>query len=113
MLVLDRDALICDMAETYHILDMWSIPLKLLATLASGLGMDSRINLKKHGFKASWQTVLLAMFIDGWSSNTSKGFTDYLVVKNDKSKKSNSAVFNSIEEYEAAKAKILGGHTDG
>lgn len=38
-----REELICDLAETYHILDMWALPVSLLATLASGLREDSRV----------------------------------------------------------------------
>lgn len=46
MLSTDRDALICDMAETYHIYDMRALPVETLATLACGLRDDSRIKLK-------------------------------------------------------------------
>ena len=43
MLAADRDALICDLAETYHVLDLTALPVPLLATLAAGLRGDSRI----------------------------------------------------------------------
>lgn len=49
MLSADRDALICDMAETYHIYDVRALPVKMLATLACGLRDDSRIKLKITG----------------------------------------------------------------
>lgn len=42
MLANDRDAFICDMAETYHILDYKALPVELLAVLASGLRENSR-----------------------------------------------------------------------
>lgn len=45
----DKDALICDFAETYHILDYEALPLKLRATLASGLREDSRSKTKLYG----------------------------------------------------------------
>lgn len=49
MLCVDRDAVICDLAETYHILDYRALPVRLLATLCCGLRDDSRIKLKMHG----------------------------------------------------------------
>ena len=49
MIRLDRDALICDLAETYHIYDMRSLPLQTVATLSAGLRDDSRIKMKAGG----------------------------------------------------------------
>lgn len=49
MVASDEDALICDFAETYHILDYEALPLKLRATLASGLRDNSRSKLILHG----------------------------------------------------------------
>ena len=49
MVASDEDALICDFAETYHILDYKALPLKLRATLASGLRDSSRSKLILHG----------------------------------------------------------------
>lgn len=43
MLATDRDALICDLAETYRVLDYRALPVELLATLAAGLRQDARI----------------------------------------------------------------------
>ena len=113
MLALDRNALICDMAETYHIYDIKSIDLPYLAILASGLGMDSRIRLKEQGLKASWSTVMLATILDGWSKDNNNTLLSKFLEKRDKGVKSNSKVFASVEAFEAEKAAILGGHTDG
>ena len=113
MLALDRDALICDMAETYHIYDIKGIELPYLAILASGLGMDSRIKRKAYGLKAPWSTVMLAMLIDGWSKDEARPLVPEFLEKRDKGIKSNSKVFASVEEFEAEKSAILGGHTDG
>lgn len=113
MLALDRDAFICDMAETYRIYDIRSVELPYLAILASGLGMDSRIRRKTYGLKASWSTAMLAMLIDGFSKDGAKPLLQEFLEKKDKGVKSNSKVFASIEDFEAAKAAILGGHTNG
>lgn len=58
----DEDALICDLAETYHIYDYRSLPLRLVATLAAGLRENSRV--KTTGAKASTTNTLLAMIAD-------------------------------------------------
>ena len=112
MLALDKDAFICDMAETYHLYDIKSVPLPYLATLASGLGMDSRIRLKKHGLKAPWTTVMLAMYLDAWSRDDKATLMPLFVEKRNKGVKSNSQVFASADDFEAAKAAVLGGNTD-
>ena len=64
MLAADRDALICDLAETYHILDMTALPVTLLATLATGLRGDSRIRLAMAGETATAAELLQAAVLD-------------------------------------------------
>lgn len=43
MIGVSEDDLICDFAETYHILDYEALPIELAATLACGLKEDARI----------------------------------------------------------------------
>lgn len=64
MLATDRDALICDLAETYHIMDMTALPVPLLATLAAGLRGDSRIKMKMAGETATTGEVLQSAMLD-------------------------------------------------
>lgn len=64
MIATDRDALVCDLAETYGILDMRGLSVSLLATLASGLREDSRIKRKLAGVTVTQDTLLLAMAVD-------------------------------------------------
>ena len=64
MLRADRDALVCDLAETYGVLDYQSLPVQLVATLAAGLGDDSRSKMKLHGRKATRTETLLAAAVD-------------------------------------------------
>lgn len=63
-LATDRDALICDMAETYHILDITALPVSLLATLAAGLRGNSRIRLAMAGETATTGELLQAAMLD-------------------------------------------------
>ena len=64
MLAVDKDALICDMAETYRIYDLNAVPVRILATLAAGLGCDSRVIAKENGLKAPFSVVLTAGILD-------------------------------------------------
>lgn len=80
MIGTDRDALICDMAETYHVFDMWSLPLRTVATLASGLREDSRIRKILNGRKIGSDRLLMAGMLDRlsllvwlWTKDGAKG----------------------------------------
>lgn len=64
MLSADRDALVCDLAETYGIFDLRALPASLLATLAVGLRDDSRIKLQLAGARASQMEMLIAAAVD-------------------------------------------------
>jgi hypothetical protein len=61
---LDEDAVACDLAETYHILDYRALPLRLVAKLVFGLRGNSRIKLEASGMKHPLETVLLAGILD-------------------------------------------------
>lgn len=60
----DEDALTCDFAEYYRILDPLGMPLKLAATLFSGLPPESRIKMKLAGLKVPPDTLMLASVLD-------------------------------------------------
>lgn len=64
MMRIGKDELICDFAETYHILDMRGLKPTLMATLAAGLREDSRIMMKLSGAKTDTKTLLLASISD-------------------------------------------------
>lgn len=111
MIRLDEDALICDLAETYHIFDYRSLPLKLVATLSVGLRDDSRIKMKKANVSVSTETFLLGLIADeieifrrGFSSEKDKPklITDAFI------EKPKSPTFTTGEELEKALAKIRG-----
>ena len=58
MIEFDEDALICDLAETYHIFDYRSLPVQLVATLSVGLRDNSRIKMRAAGIPASKETIM-------------------------------------------------------
>lgn len=64
MIKADENALICDLAETYHIFNYRELPIHLLATLSVGLGEDSRIKKKLRNDRIDIKTMLLAAILD-------------------------------------------------
>ena len=64
MLKANEDALICDLAETYHILDYKSLPPVTVAILAVGLRDDSRIKMHMGGAVMSADRLMLAGVLD-------------------------------------------------
>lgn len=64
MVAADEDALVCDFAESYGIIDHRALPARLLATLAVGLRADSRIKMRLSGTQVAQDTLLLAAAVD-------------------------------------------------
>ena len=60
----DEDALICDFAETYRILDYQAIPCRTAATLAAGLPGGSRIRRSLSNLRVTPEVFLLAACAD-------------------------------------------------
>ena len=69
MIALDEDALVCDLAETYHIYDMYRMPCEYIATLAKGLRDNSRIKMKAVGLEVDLDRLLLAHIADNTAIN--------------------------------------------
>lgn len=120
MIALDEDALICDFAETYHIYDIYQLPVEYIATLASGLRENSRIRTKVNGLKVGIDYLLLAHIADNtaitaWlnSENASKGkdrppsFVSGLLNKADESKEVKQ--FDSGADFDKEWEKIENG----
>ena len=122
MINFDEDALICDLAETYHIYDYRSLPVKLVATLSAGLRDNSRIKMSAAGVKAPYDTLLLATIADrveafryGFSEDASKGVNQpaslvsaILGEKEEQKNTSGVMSFATTEEFEATLARIRG-----
>ena len=115
MMAADEDALICDFAETYHILDYRALPVPLRAALAYGLRGDSRIKVKMAGWKDPPKDMVAAMIVDNLSAiryalTAKKGdpkpfsLTEYIAGT---AEEKDTAGFISAEEYENARKRIL------
>ncbi len=118
MIAKDEEALICDLAETYHIYDYKKLPLTQVAIFAIGLKDSSRIKMKMSDQLVPMETLLLAGILDRLSvllwrqtKDGQKGrnmptmVLDTLTVR--KSKDNDVIVFSSGEDYEKTRNKIL------
>lgn len=121
MIITDEDAFICDMAETYGIFDFWSMPAGLIATLACGLRDDSRIKTKMNEMKMPLEEYLLAAIFDAvnwlcWintkdaqrGSSPPDRILSTLLEKPKENEQSSFMVFNSSEEFEQERSRMLG-----
>ena len=118
MINLDEDSLICDLAETYHILNYKELSPSLVATLSCGLSDNSRIKRKIADRRLTLEETLMAAMVDKLSQllwtktkdaqhgrNRPKSILDALEKPKEKVYKS----FSSIEEFEKKRAELLKG----
>ena len=118
MIALDEDALICDLAETYHIYDYRAYPLRLVATLAGGLGYNSRIRSRLVGNKAPLDTILAVKSVDLlnmllWSKtkdaqsgrNAPEPLVELFIEGNGTPR--DAEAFDSPDDFEAFRARIF------
>ena len=64
MIMTDRDALLCDLAETYQIYDFSQFRPRKLAIFACGLRADSRIKMKLNGMTYVSHEAIMAKASD-------------------------------------------------
>lgn len=119
MIAFDKNALICDLAETYNIYDYKSLPVNMVATFSVGLREESRIKMKMSGAKVTANTFILAIIADRlgniiWSLSEDgrKGvnrpvqlletITGKAMIKEE----SDIVLFDSPEDYESARKKL-------
>lgn len=120
MVAVGENELICDFAETYHVLDWRGLPLKTAAILAAGMKSDSRIMKKLTGERVSMETALMAAMLDKlkllvWQ-NTDDGMhgrnmpsSTYEALTGCGKQKNSVRSFRSPEEFEAARNRIIKG----
>lgn len=118
MVTTDESALICDFAETYHILDYRALPLRLAAVLASGLRDNSRIKMIMSETKVEREQMLLAAAVDRLSmlvwaktkdaaKNRNKPKMILDILTGEKVTNDDLQTFETADEFEAARKRIL------
>lgn len=118
MIKTDEDALICDLAQIYHIYDYRQLPLIKVAVFAYGLPDNSRIKMILSKLKIPLETMLLAQMVDAlnllfWSKTTEsqkgnnrpKSIFSLLIGEQELS--SDVSSFESVEAFEEEKLRIL------
>ena len=117
----NRDALECDLAETYNIYDMRALPARRVALFAVGLRDNSRIKMLLADSKFTFSEILLINIYDLlnlelWTKtkdatkgkNKPESLYKKLMGINDQVKKeSKNMTFSSAEEYEKIRKKLL------
>lgn len=117
MIAKDEEALICDLAETYHIYDYKRLPADQVAVFSVGLGEDSRIRKSMEGRNISNSNLIQAAILDRLSilvwmktKDGQKGINKPQMMVNlltEKPKESNELSFETSEEFENAKRQLL------
>ncbi|GAB6764651.1 DUF5361 domain-containing protein [Streptococcus uberis] len=117
MIKVDEDALICDLAETYHIYDYRQLPASLVAVFSVGLRENSRIKMKLSGQNIDLNNFLLAGVYDRLSLLVWMKTEDGQKNKNRPNlitsllsgevEKSDGVAFDSSEDFEKARIRLL------
>ena len=120
-----EDALICDLAETYHIYDMRSFKASYIAILAAGLREDSRVMMLFSGNKIRPSLLLQAASLDKlallWWAETKDGQKNRnrpesvveSLTKENKQTEEPPIVFESADEFNRVRDEMLKRIKDG
>lgn len=117
MIAIDEDALICDLAEVYHIYDYRSLPVHLVATFSAGLRENSRIQRKMRGDKLTYTDAILAQIYDRigtlfWMLYSDGDYTPpslFDMLNGDVRPEKEAFGFDTPEEFEEARMRIIKG----
>lgn len=118
MIKTDENALICDLAETYHIYDYKQLPLTTIAVFSVGLRDNSRIKMKMNNQTVELNTLLMAGISDKLSTllwwktkdgqkgiNKPTSLVD--VLTNTQLKENNVIAFSSGEDFINRRNELL------
>lgn len=116
MLDLDRDALVCDMAQYYKIYEIDKLAFDRLAVFACGLPRDSRIFKKISGQNVDLDSLILAGIFDRLNlllfsftgkkgSEAPESMADKLMGK--AKPKKDQGLYASGEEFERRKKELI------
>ena len=111
MITVDRAALVCDLAQYYHIYEMNELPLETVAILACGLPQESRMIRKLSNSSCDLRTLMTACILDylailTWfqtkdghkNRNRPKSYVQILMGK-DKGEPKEEKTFRSPEQF--------------
>ena len=121
MIVTDEDALICDLAETYHIYDYRRLPVLSVAVFSLGLRQNSRIKMIMSGNRITLVESLLGCAVDrlsilAWQktkdgskgTNVPQSILEKLLGIDERKSESDTQTFSSGEEFLRERNRLLG-----
>lgn len=117
----DKEALICDLAETYGIYNYRSLPPTKVAAFSVGLRENSRIRLKMNNMHHPLETVLLAAIADRLSlilwtktKDGEKGINrPKSIVEQLSAREQDIESFNTREDFERRRSELIREAEDG
>lgn len=116
MYELDKEALLCDLAETYNIYEFEKFSLAKIAIFAKGLREDSRIKMQMSQSKFNVKESLLAGILDrltlilySKTKDAEKGKNYPKLLLDEVEKKEEIESFTSSEDFEKIRRKIIEG----
>lgn len=118
MIKTDKEALMCDLAETYHIYDYKQLPLQTIAVFSVGLKSNSRIKMKMNNQAVDLDTLLLAGISDRlnfwlWSQskdgekNINRPDSLVEILTNKEPREKNVITFSSGEDFTNKRNELL------
>lgn len=116
MYELDKEGLLCDLAETYNIYEFEKFPLTKIAIFAKGLREDSRIKMQMSQSRFNVKESLLAGILDrltlilySKTKDAEKGKNYPKLLLDESEKKEELQGFTSSEDFEKMRRKIIEG----
>lgn len=119
MISMDKDSLICDLAQYYNIYDYRQLPVRLVAVFSYGLPDESRIKRIMSGQNVTLEQQLLAGAYDRlsmllWTKtkdgmrNVNRPKSVLVALTNTEEKNMKKQIlFDSGEDFEKARAELL------
>lgn len=109
----EPDALICDFAEVYGVFDWEKLPVRLAATLAAGLGRDSRTCRALSGVPYTVSEIMLARALDAlnlilWDGRGQRPASFWEAMSRDcEGTESDVVTFASGDDFMEARARYI------
>lgn len=117
----NKTKMICDLAETYHILDWQRVPGRTLGALVAGLGPETRIGMELAGIRGTPDHIILGRIYDAVNlllysmtkdaktgENKPESYADKFIIANDKQEDEYEA-YTDAEAYHEARRRIIEG----
>jgi hypothetical protein len=116
-----KDELICDLAETYHVLHFKELSPEMVATLCFGLRPESRVKMKVSNSKITLTQTLIARMVDeltfqSWAQTKdgqkNRNRPESVLMALTKEPEEEVVSFFTADDFKSAWEKITNGNND-